>query len=103
MSQRLTPEMHKTAEIDDVEAIDALIEAAADSNARHHAGNTALHAAACGRRPGHRFATAHFGKSERHAGNGGSLGWSVASGGKNFVERIRWKGCRSRPSYVGLV
>ena len=42
----LTREMRNAAESDDVEAIDALIKAGADPNARNLAGNTALHAAA---------------------------------------------------------
>ena len=42
----LTLELRTAAESDDVEAIDALIEAGADPNAKNHAGNTALHAAA---------------------------------------------------------
>ena len=44
--RELTPELRSAAESDDVEAIDALIEAGADPNAKNLAGNTALHAAA---------------------------------------------------------
>ena len=42
----LTLELRAAAESDDVEAIDALVEAGADPNAKNDAGNTALHAAA---------------------------------------------------------
>ena len=42
----LTLELRTAAESDDVEAINALIEAGADPNAKNDAGNTALHAAA---------------------------------------------------------
>ena len=37
--------LRSAAESDDVEAVNALIEAGADPNATNHAGNTALHAA----------------------------------------------------------
>ena len=42
----LTRKLRAAAESDDVDAIDALIEAGADPNAKNLAGNTALHAAA---------------------------------------------------------
>ena len=42
----LTLKLRAAAESDDVEAIDALIEAGADPNGKNDAGNTALHAAA---------------------------------------------------------
>ena len=42
----LTLELRAAAESDDVEAIDVLIKAGADPNAKNDAGNTALHAAA---------------------------------------------------------
>ena len=42
----LTLELRTAAESDDVDAINALIEAGADPNAKNLAGNTALHAAA---------------------------------------------------------
>ena len=42
----LTLELRAAAESDDVEAIDVLIKAGADPNAKNLAGNTALHAAA---------------------------------------------------------
>ena len=42
----LTRKLRAAAESDDVDAINALIEAGADPNAMNHAGSTALHAAA---------------------------------------------------------
>ena len=42
----MTRKLRAAAESDDVEAVDALIEAGADPNAKNVAGNTALHAAA---------------------------------------------------------
>ena len=42
----LTPELRNAAETDDVKAINTLIEAGADPNAKNHADNTALHVAA---------------------------------------------------------
>ena len=42
----LTLELRVAAESDDVEAVDALIEAGVDPNAKNVAGNSALHAAA---------------------------------------------------------
>ena len=41
-----TPELRAAVESDDVKAVNTLIEAGADPNAKNDAGNTALHAAA---------------------------------------------------------